>query len=346
MQGIAEVVQTKKTLHNMSLDLIENLERNIAANTLEGVANRGYGVTLEKRQRGGKYFYTAVRRNGRVVKKYLGKTDAFGSAIAGMTTLNRCDQRSLREKKRDHWANVREQTRQDFQILDDFLARSYDAFASGMQSAGYHRPGRGPWRKKRQGREVLGMNGLVQTSGINRDRKAEAWMNSQIVNEAANNRGNDELRTRAIEILRDPKCIIGTKLVNDMSGVLARFAGNNPVVKEIYMNQARTLWREMTGTFANTAEADRVPVLERILIERIIACRFALGNAETKRAEANTYKAAEFAERNIDRAQRRLLAAVKTLAEVKRLGVPQVNVAMAGAVQLNVGEKQVNATLV
>lgn len=345
MQGIAEVVQTKKTLHKDSLDLIENLERSMGANTLEGIANRGYGVTLEKRF-GRKYFYTAVRRNGRVVKKYLGKTDAFGSAIAGLTTLNRCDQRSLREKKRDHWANVREQSRQDFQTLDDFLARSYDVFAFGMQSAGYHRPGRGPWRKKRTHGEELGMNGLVQTAGVNRDRKAEAWMNSQIVNEAANNPHDEAGRIRAIEILRDPTCIIGTKLVNDMSGVLARFAGNNPVVKEIYMNQARTLWREMTGTFANTAEADRVPVLERILIERIIACRFALGNAESKRAEANTFKAAEFAERNIDRAQRRLLAAVKALAEVKRLGVPQVNVAMPGSTQVNVGEKQINATMV
>jgi hypothetical protein len=36
------------------------------------------------------------------------------------------------------------------------------------------------------------------------------------------------------------------------------------------------------------------------------------------------------------------MTAIKTLAQVRRLQIPSVNVALPGSVQMNVGEKQVN----
>ena len=44
----------------------------------------------------------------------------------------------------------------------------------------------------------------------------------------------------------------------------------------------------------------------------------------------------------IDVANRRYLAAIKTLAQVRRLQIPTLQIAMAGATQFNIGDKQVN----
>ena len=49
----------------------------------------------------------------------------------------------------------------------------------------------------------------------------------------------------------------------------------------------------------------------------------------------------QYADR-IDVANRRYLAAIKTLAQVRRLQIPTLQIAMAGATQFNIGDKQVN----
>ncbi|MBC8139059.1 MAG: hypothetical protein H8F28_24560 [Fibrella sp.] len=138
-----------------------------------------------------------------------------------------------------------------------------------------------------------------------------------------------------------------------MDAVIRRFGEDDEVYRALYSAQFREIWREMTGTVCDSPEEKKVAPVERILVHRVIACRFVLVQAEAARTDSKSLKVAEYHERKIDRAQRRLLSAVKCLAEVKRLGVPQVNVAMAGATQVNVGEitkprvyvEQVNATL-
>jgi hypothetical protein len=76
--------------------------------------------------------------------------------------------------------------------------------------------------------------------------------------------------------------------------------------------------------------------LERLLAERAAVCWLQVNRYEEQFEEARdlTLRQAEFQMRMIDAAQRRYLSALKTLATVRKLGLP--------AVQINVAKNQVN----
>lgn len=105
----------------------------------------------------------------------------------------------------------------------------------------------------------------------------------------------------------------------------------NLVVQEVHARKCAALTAELTGPQPSP--------LERLLVERIVLCWLHLYYAETIYAQNMqdlTYRQAEFHQQRISKAQARYLAAIRTLAQVRRLGVP--------AVQINVAEQQVNVT--
>ena len=78
--------------------------------------------------------------------------------------------------------------------------------------------------------------------------------------------------------------------------------------------------------------------LERLLVERIVLCWLHLHYAEAlyvQHLEKLTLRQDEFFQQRISKAQARYLSAIRTLAQVRRLGVP--------AVQVNIGQQQVIA---
>jgi hypothetical protein len=78
--------------------------------------------------------------------------------------------------------------------------------------------------------------------------------------------------------------------------------------------------------------------LERLLVDRIIVCWVHLQYAEITYAQALGSLDVEWTEayqKRIDRAHRRYLSAIRSLAQVRRLRVPT-------SVQINVGEQQTN----
>jgi hypothetical protein len=78
--------------------------------------------------------------------------------------------------------------------------------------------------------------------------------------------------------------------------------------------------------------------LERLLVERIAMCWLHLSYAEALYAQniqVLSCQQAEHYERRLSKAQARYLSAIRTLAQVRRLGVP--------AVQVNIGQQQVIA---
>jgi hypothetical protein len=78
--------------------------------------------------------------------------------------------------------------------------------------------------------------------------------------------------------------------------------------------------------------------LERLLIERIAICWLQLSYAEVlyaKNIQDLGFQQAEHYEQRVSKAQARYLAAIRTLAQVRRLGVP--------AMQVNIGQQQVIA---
>lgn len=77
--------------------------------------------------------------------------------------------------------------------------------------------------------------------------------------------------------------------------------------------------------------------LEALLVERITVCWLHLWYAEgiyARKMETLEGEWSEHYQRRIDRAQRRYLQAIRTLAQVRRLAVPSV--------QVNIAEQQVN----
>src|SRR5262245_66143189 len=86
---------------------------------------------------------------------------------------------------------------------------------------------------------------------------------------------------------------------------------------------------------AELAGANPTPI-ERLLVERIVACWLQVQDADARYAQAKNLSLAwgEYYQRRMDRAHRRYLSAVKALALVRKLAVP--------VLQVNIAREQVN----
>ena len=122
---------------------------------------------------------------------------------------------------------------------------------------------------------------------------------------------------------------IGNLAAQAQASLIQAIAGKNEVVAEAIGRRAAELRRELAGP-------EPTP-LERLLVSRIVACWLALHYAEMRYAQnlgKLTMEQGEYHQRTIDRAQKRYLAAIKALAQVRRLLTP--------AVQVNIADQQIN----
>jgi hypothetical protein len=77
--------------------------------------------------------------------------------------------------------------------------------------------------------------------------------------------------------------------------------------------------------------------IERLLVERVVACWLQVQDADIRYAQGQrdcTIRQAEYYQNRMDRAHKRYLSALKTLAVVRKLAVP--------VLQVNIARKQVN----
>jgi hypothetical protein len=133
------------------------------------------------------------------------------------------------------------------------------------------------------------------------------------------------------QMLRRPEA------VDDLGGNLARqaelalveaAAGENLAFKEALICKLDMLRGELLG-------ADSTP-LERLLVERIVACWLQVQDADIRFAQAKnlTWEGGTYYQHRMDRAHRRYLSAIRTLALVRKLALP--------VLQVNIARKQVN----
>jgi hypothetical protein len=104
----------------------------------------------------------------------------------------------------------------------------------------------------------------------------------------------------------------------------------NLVVREAITRKCATLTQDLAGPTPSP--------LERLLVERIVLCWLHLYYAEAlyvQHMQELSLRQAEFHQQRISKAQARYLSAIRTLAQVRRLGVP--------AVQVNIGHQQMIA---
>ena len=112
------------------------------------------------------------------------------------------------------------------------------------------------------------------------------------------------------------------------AAIVEAAAGENLVVQEAIHRRLADLRAELAGP-------DPTPI-ERLLAERAAYCWLVVWRYEEHLASAKdlTVKQAEFHQRRIDAAHRRFLSSLRTLAAVRKLALP--------AVQVNIGQNQVN----
>lgn len=112
------------------------------------------------------------------------------------------------------------------------------------------------------------------------------------------------------------------------SGWLRLLAGKNVLAREAMLVELSNLKSSLAGP-APTA-------IEQVLIDRVAACWVQANYADATEAThgERTISQAELALKRQTHAHKRLLSALKTLAEVRRLMVPTV--------QVNIAERQVN----
>lgn len=112
--------------------------------------------------------------------------------------------------------------------------------------------------------------------------------------------------------------------------LVRRIAGEKALAQqEMYERKLAAMQQDLAGPTPS--------FLERLLVERIVLCWLHLYYAEgiyTQNMEEFSIRQAEFQQARISKAQTRYLMAIRTLAQIRRLNVP--------AVQVNIAEQQVN----
>jgi hypothetical protein len=105
--------------------------------------------------------------------------------------------------------------------------------------------------------------------------------------------------------------------------LVGALAGENLVLKEGVLSKMASLRGELAGP-------DPSPV-ERLLVERVVACWLQSCAADVRCAQAKdlSFASGEYYQRRMDQAHRRFLQAVKTLELVRKMAVPVLRAELA-----------------
>ncbi|MBA3471844.1 MAG: hypothetical protein H0T57_01215 [Rubrobacter sp.] len=282
----------------------------------------------EKRERGGLYYTRSKKIDGRVMREYVGG-GSLGKLAAEADALER--------RRREEEAEAQ---RAEQELLEGLeapvrkLCEITEALAhTALLAAGYHRHNRGEWRKRRVSPKKK--NTTAKTPA----KKDEAAIQKYLETEE----GIFELLRQAergdktvLPALREALDRGGPELVN-LWGDLARkaewsllgvMAGENLLLKEAVPRKLEAMREDLAGPSPTP--------LERLLVERVVACWLQLEYADMIYAHHLpdlTMARSEYHQRRLDRLHKRYLSAIRTLAQIRKLGP---------VVQINVAEQQVN----
>lgn len=123
--------------------------------------------------------------------------------------------------------------------------------------------------------------------------------------------------------------VMGNVAVQAEAGLILACAGDNLAFRE-------AIRRTLARMRADLAGPEPSP-LERLLVDRVVSCWLALSHAEAMYHQSLATVSlpwAEFHQRRIDRAHRRYLSAIRTLATVRGLAVPALQVSVGARVDV------------
>jgi hypothetical protein len=251
---------------------------------------------------GGLFFYRSVRVGGRVRTYYLG-AGPVAELAAAMEQLRQIEL----QEERQRWQATLARRRAADEALAELCAATRAVAHAALMAAGYHRPYRGAWRKRRAAK--LGGPDMNQGNEGQSGGSADIQGLGQLVERAQ--RG-DMAVLPGLRRLLDERPEIWQRL-GDLSklaeeSLIGMAAGESLLLRECIRRKLADLKSEL---------APASP-LEQIVVERIACCWVATNHADSVAPQAAGPKADQ-ARRRQDSANRRFLESVKLLAMVRRL---------------------------
>lgn len=266
------------------------------------------------------YFYRSQRSGERVTREYLGK----GAAAEYQARRVQSERAQVaRERSKDA------ATRRDAAALASEVAGACDAIKdvvrAELQRHGYRQHARGQWRKQR-------MKQLQKAAPMD-EREARQKQITALIPKA---RHDKKATAQLLELMEVQGITDGMARANDVAGqaelsIIKAFSGDDVFLSELHQRRLKTMRREMAG--------ENPTALESLLAERIALCWFHVHLCEVTLAqhgEKMSLNVAAYQQKRLDGAHKRYLSAIKTLAEVRKMQLPNV--------QVNIGEKQVNVS--
>jgi len=268
-------------------------------------------------------YYTRSRKvGGRVVREYIGAGEAGERAARRDATARR---RRIRE------CAARRQQREGLMAAGrtaHAIINALDAEARRMlAAAGFYQHHAGEWRRRRR-------------------RIQEAQVEKQ-------DKQSNQIRTTADIPKLLKRCHEGDKAA--LRELIARLSGNGldeilgshglaAMAEDAWLDASfgdnhlrKALAAEQLRRMRVTLAGPEPSPLEQILVDKAVLCWFEALTADTiaaTRAGELTRDQAEMLQKRQDRSHARFLSAIRTLAQVRKLGFP--------VLQVNVGEKQIN----
>jgi len=279
------------------------------------------------------YLYRSIRVDGRVRSEYcpgvLG--ESFAQLIGLRSLLGHAD-RARRA------ADLAELDARDGAIAGA-CGRAEQVARLALERSGYHRPQRGVWRRRRMGTATggVGVAWVDHPPGLDAAATARfkdlVGRSAQIIKAA---RGGDK---SAAPELRELFELTGRYTPDGLDGLIAMCNGELGGLVQRYvihaaarddLAMAAALRRRLDRMRNELAGPCQSP-LERMLVERVV-----LAWADAHACDLGEFRdKSEAAGKARDRASKRFLAAVKTLAAVRKLALPDLQVNIAQQQQVN-----------
>jgi hypothetical protein len=288
-------------------------------------------MAWERRKRGGLYYTRSKKIGGRVIREYVGS-----GPLAELAVLMDEEDRLRREEEAEAWRDDRERLEALEAPIAELCEITETLAQAALLAAGYHQHKRGEWRKRRvSSTQKQPMAKSVATKHSAKDGQSETPTKDILAVLERAQEGDrsalPELKTFIHRVPKDVRVINLAKMAEE--SLLTSSVGKDLMTKELMSRELETMRQEIAGPSPTP--------LERLLVERVVACWHQLQDAEIiyhQNRKKLTIRQSEYHQRRLDRLHRRYLSAIRTLVQVRKLlkpGVPQV-------AQINIAEQQIN----
>lgn len=282
-------------------------------------------------RKGQQYFYRARRVGSRVVSEYVGRGQ-YAELVAARDARQRAEQTAVAEQLQRFRAELVAEDRTAagrFRVVQEVVGWA-------LEQAGFHRHDRGNWRRRRMASSEFAKAAAAPPARA-RPTITKEDLDGCVDALGRAHRGDES----AVPLIRKFLAYAPDAWLRITYGDLAKvleeqvveaYAGKNLACREGIQHKLTMMRAELEGPAPSA--------VEQLLVERTVACWLDIHILELQhaaRAAELSPAAVLLLDRRRTSANRRYLAALKTLASVRKLGLPTT------AIQVNVGLTPGNA---